>query len=134
MSKGKFNSETPVIHSFVDFPQEQTSQTICVKTMGFLSSSSGTWGIEVWADVLVPQFIELLMCDEEHVLHLLFRDLRRNQKPKQEISMIMNVSKHVMRDLFRYLTHLGLFGKGCCPGWQGRPPCITCLNMNNCEL
>ena len=35
-----------------------------------------------------------------------------------------------MTDLLMYLVQLGLFGNGVCPGWQGRPPCMMHLNMN----
>ena len=38
-----------------------------------------------------------------------------------------------MTDLLTYFIHFGLLGKGRRPGWQGRPPCMMCLNMNDRE-
>ena len=35
-----------------------------------------------------------------------------------------------MSDLLINVVNLGLLGKGCCPGWQGHPPCKMCLYMN----
>ena len=38
-----------------------------------------------------------------------------------------------MTNLLTYFTHFGLLGKGRRPGWQGRPPYMMCLNINDRE-